>query len=860
MPWLRELPPVVIRRLSAAYLLAAATVFVLTYLAGHGLYTVMGGLLGISAVAAIVVGVVVFDPRPRHPWVLLAIGQLCFALGDWARALSASPLNASAFPSIPEFLYLAAYPIVTLGFTLLVVRRPLGAGWVVILDGGILTAGIALFVWVAFADPILTSHVLSRLDRTVETVFLLCDIALIGVVSCLLLGSETKTPAIRLFVLSVVAMLVGDGIAGPGSVSAGSPLALLILCAQYGLWGAAALHPSMAKPARLNISRSHRMTPTRVATLVVAGMAAPAILVVQGLAHVDIDFGALGFGGTLIVIMAITSMVDMVQEQTAAAEKQFVLEERFRQTSETLKAILDSSPLPIVVTDRHRRVLFWSRAAEQLFGYAASEVMGQRSPIVPPDQSSEGKALMPRVLAGASIVEQELSSHTKDGRPINIRAHFAPIADETGRILGAISLMEDTSELDRLQAELFEARKLESVGRLAGGIAHDFNNILTAIIGFADLSLDEPPETDLTEYVTGIRDAAERAAGLTQQLLAFSRRQMLQPQVLAVNDVAGGVESMLRRLIGEQIELKMELDADAGYLRADRTQLEQVILNLTLNSRDAMPDGGRLVVQTGHHHFAPSSRNRPRELNAGDYVTISVTDTGMGMDSETRDHIFEPFFTTKSRGRGTGLGLATTYGIIKQSGGSVFVESEPGHGTAFRIFFPMVMREAPAAGAAGRASASTPAGRRSGRILLVEDEPGLRDIAQRVLTRAGFEVTAAVGPDEAILAAESMPEPPDLLLSDVVMPGMRGPELAVVLRRSRPELRVLLVSGYAEEIVESGRDDSVPFLAKPFSAESLLIAVDAAMGTGLDADGASDPGGVTDLLVRAGPRGEGVAR
>jgi two-component system, cell cycle sensor histidine kinase and response regulator CckA len=248
-------------------------------------------------------------------------------------------------------------------------------------------------------------------------------------------------------------------------------------------------------------------------------------------------------------------------------------------------------------------------------------------------------------------------------------------------------------------------------------------------------------------------------------------------------------------------------------------------------------------------------------LNAGDYVTISVTDTGMGMDSDTRDHIFEPFFTTKSRGRGTGLGLATTYGIIKQSGGSVFVDSEPGHGTAFRIFFPMVMREAPVAGAA-RPAASAPAGRRSGRILLVEDEPGLRDIAQRVLTRAGFEVTAAVGPDEAILAAESMAEPPDLLLSDVVMPGMRGPELAVFLRRSRPDLRVLLVSGYAEEIVESGRDDSVPFLAKPFSAESLLVAVDAAMGItpddGLvadpDATPESTPDSTPDILVRAGPK------
>jgi PAS domain S-box-containing protein len=878
--WFRHLPPALLNKLWAGYLIAMAGALALETLAGPSLRTGLGAMFGLMGVAAVIVGVLLFDPRPRHPWWLLAAGQFCFAAGDVVAALTNTPLSAASFPSVPEFLYLAAYPAVTLGFAMLVVRRPLGAGWAVLLDGGILTAGIALVVWVFVADPIMASHTLTQMGRSVEIVFLLCDIALIGVVSCLMLGSETSTPAIRLFVISVVAMLIGDGLTAPGAVSASTPIAFVALFAQYGLWGAAALHPSIAKPARLNVDRSHRMTRARVITLASACMAAPAILAFQGFTKSGIDFAAVSLGGTLIIILAVTSMANMVQEQTAQAEKQLMLEERFRQTSETLKAILDSSPLPIIVVDRHRRVLFWSKAAELLFGYTAVEVMGQRSPIVPADQSAEGTPVMPRVLAGASIVEQELPSHTKDGRPINVRAHFAPIADESGRILGAISLMEDTSELDRLQAELFEARKLESVGRLAGGIAHDFNNILTAIIGFADLSLDEPVGTDLTEYVTGIRNAGERAAGLTQQLLAFSRRQMLQPQVLAVNDVAAGVESMLRRLIGEQIELKMELDPDAGYLRADRTQLEQVILNLTLNSRDAMPAGGKLMVHTGHQHYSAASRSRPRELLAGEYVTISVTDTGTGMDSETRDHIFEPFFTTKSRGRGTGLGLATTYGIIKQSGGSVLVESEPGHGTTFRLFFPTVMREALPLGDAGKhKEPAGPSAQRSGRILLVEDEPGLRDIAQRVLARAGFEVTTAAGPDEAILAAESMIQPPDLLLSDVVMPGMRGPELAIRLRSRRPDLRVLLVSGYAEEIVESGRNDSLPFLAKPFSAESLLAAVDAAMETGRDGasrhgegpdgkappdDGANthspDMDVTTDILAKPGPNIKGVAR
>ena len=871
MTWLRHLPPGVTNRLWVGYLLVAAAAFALVSFAGAGLQMGVCSILGLSGVVAVVAGIFIFDPQPRRPWWLLAAGQLCFAAGDLATSLSRTPLAATTFPSVPEFLYLAAYPIATLGFALLVVRRPLGAGWTVLLDGGILSVGIALLVWVAFADPILNAGGVSRLDQTVQIAFLLCDVAIIAVVSCLLFGSETGTPAVRLFAVSVVAMLIGDGLNGAGTGWTTSTPVMLAGFAQYGLWGAAALHPSMARPAQLKVDGSRRMTPARLATLVVSGLVAPAILAVQGLTGSHIDFGTISLGGVLIVILAITSMSDMVQEQTVAAEKQLVLEERFRQTSETLKAILDSSPLPIVVVDRHRRVLFWSRAAEQLFGFAAAEVMGHRSPIVPPDQSSEGKAVMPRVLAGASIVEQELPSHTKDGRPINVRAHFAPIADESGRILGAISLMEDTSELDRLQAELFEARKLESVGRLAGGIAHDFNNILTAIIGFADLSLDEPPETDLTEYVTGIRDAAERAAGLTHQLLAFSRRQMLQPQVLAVNEVASGVESMLRRLIGEQVELKISLDPTAGYLRADRIQLEQVILNLTLNSRDAMPSGGQLVVATGHQHYGHASRLKPRELDPGEYVTISVSDTGLGMDAETRDHIFEPFFTTKSRGRGTGLGLATTYGIIKQSGGSVLVESELGHGTTFRIYFPTVMREATiAADSAGGPEVPTPAGQRAGRILLVEDEPGLRDIARRVLARAGFEVTAAAGPDEAILEAESTTEPFDLLLSDVVMPGMRGPELAIRLRSRQPGLRVLLASGYAEEIVEGGRDDSLPFLAKPFSTESLLAAVDAALGPAGSVGAAGESSGSADaresesagssgVLVESGPHPDSVS-
>ena len=817
-----EVPSAVGEWLWAAYLSAAAVLFLVATTVAGSWQTPIGLLLSGSSVLAVVVGIWLHDPQPQLPWWFLAGGQLCFSLGDLANRSVNHPIDSGAFLALPDLFYLAAYPILTLGFALLVVRRPVGAGFGVLLDGGILAVGLALVAWVAFVDPLLSVSSLSALGRTVAVVYLVADIALIGIVACLILDSDSGTPAVRLFAASVAALLLGDGLSSSGL----GPLQTLseaCYLAQYALWAAAALHPSIADPVRLTADKEHRITPRRLAALMMATLVAPAVLAIQGIEG-SIDFQAISLGGVAIVALVIATMTDLIGEQSGAMQKRLTLEAALRETSETLRAILDSSPLPIIVVDRQRHVLFWSRAAEELFGFTADEVQGKRLPILASETHDSDGTLVPRVLAGESLAVQELRCTTKDGQIIKVRAHFAPIRDDPGKVRGAISLMEDTREVERLEAQLFEARKLESVGRLAGGIAHDFNNILTAVIGFADLSLDEPPGTDVSEYVVGIRDAAERAAGLTQQLLAFSRRQMLQPQVLEVNEVVGGVESMLRRLIGEQIELKITLDATAGCLRADRTQLEQVILNLALNSRDAMPTGGQLVIGTGHQQYTSGNKARPREIGPGEYAVISVTDTGLGMDAQTRDHIFEPFFTTKGQGRGTGLGLATTYGIIKQSEGSILVDSTPGRGTIFRLFFPSVQHEETVLEKARR-----PVGRRTGRILLVEDEPVLLEIAQRVLVRAGFEVTAAAGPGEAIIAAETGPEPFDLLLTDVVMPGMRGPELARRLRNSRPGLRVLLASGYAEEIVDSDRHED-PLLAKPFSPETLLAAVDAVMG------------------------------
>jgi PAS domain S-box-containing protein len=815
-----EVPSPVGDRLWTVYLTAAAALLLVSATVAAAWQTPLGLILSVGSVAAVAAGIYIHDPQPRAPWLLLGVGQFFFTLGDLT-GVSVNHSQAAFSPGIADLFYLIGYPIITLGFARLVLRRNPGPGFGVLLDGGILTVGLALVVWVAFADPLFSAPGFSPLGRAISVVYLISDTALVGVVACLVLDSEAGTPAMRLFAGSVAALLIADGLSASGPGWARVPVAEAAYFAQYALWAAAALHPSVATSARPSQNKEQRITPRRLAALMAAALVAPAVLAIQGIEG-KIDFPAISLGSVVIVALVIATMADLIGEQSAAMQRRLTLETALRETSETLRAILDSSPLPIIVVDRQRRVLFWSRAAEQLFGFTADEIEGKRLPILTAEEST--RTLVPRVLAGESMAVQELPCQTKDGQIIKVRAHFAPIRDDVGKVRGAISLMEDTSEVELLEAQLFEARKLESVGRLAGGIAHDFNNILTAVIGYADLSLDEPAGTDISEFVVGIRDAAERAAGLTQQLLAFSRRQILQPQVLDVNEVVGGLESMLRRLIGEQVMLKIAPDPAAGCLRADRTQLEQVLLNLALNSRDAMPSGGQLVIGTSHQKYTSGNRSRPREIGPGEYAVISVTDTGLGMDAQTRDHIFEPFFTTKSQGRGTGLGLATTYGIIKQSEGSVLVDSTPGRGTTFRLFFPSVAREAAVGEAAPR-----PIGRRTGRILLVEDEPVLREIAQRVLVRAGFDVTAAADPGEAIIAAETGPEPFDLLLTDVVMPGMRGPELARRLRNSRPDLRVLLASGYAEEIVDSDRHED-PLLAKPFSPETLLAAVDAVLG------------------------------
>jgi len=421
----------------------------------------------------------------------------------------------------------------------------------------------------------------------------------------------------------------------------------------------------------------------------------------------------------------------------------------------------------------------------------------------------------------------------------------APIRDGSGDATGTAGIARDMTEHRRLEERLLHSQKMEAIGRLAGGVAHDFNNLLTTILGFSGLVLDQlAPDDRLRPEIEEIHRAGERAAALTRQLLAFSRKQIVEPTVLDLNAVVSDAIKMLRRLIGEDVELEVRLQERLGAVRADRGQIEQVLVNLAVNARDAMEQGGRLAIETRDAPGYVPYRSEGEGLPAAPYVLLAVSDSGAGMDSETRRRIFEPFFTTKGPGKGTGLGLATVYGIVKQSGGDIWVESEPGRGTKFSVYLPRV--DAPAPEPPPARPASFTGGTET--VLLVEDEEAVRRLASRVLRAAGYEVLAAGDAAEARRIWSEQGARVRLLITDVVMPGGSGPQLAQELAGESPGLLVLYMSGYTDSAIvdRSAVLPGTSYLQKPFTPEALVEKVrrvlDGLEGPGHPADPPGDRG------------------
>jgi len=495
-------------------------------------------------------------------------------------------------------------------------------------------------------------------------------------------------------------------------------------------------------------------------------------------------------------------------------------EEALARSETTYRSLVEDSPFGIFRSTVDGRLIAVNPALVSILGYASEAELLRKSMAtdVYVDPTERARRSADVIAQGSLTAESEW--RRKDGKTVTVRQTGRVVRDAQGRVEYFNVLVEDITERKLLEQQLRQAQKMEAVGRLAGGIAHDFNNLLTAILGSAELLLETMAQEQERDDVEEIRKAAKRAADLTRQLLAFSRQQVLAPQVLDLNALVVNLEKLLRRLIGEDVELRTALAPDLGAVKADPGQMEQVIANLVVNARDAMPEGGRLTVETANAELDKDYADQHFPAPPGSYVLLAVSDTGTGMDPETKSRIFEPFFTTKDKGKGTGLGLATVYGVVKQSGGYIWVYSEPGQGTAFKIYLPRV-REAPEPARPSPAPAAPLRG--SETLLLVEDDEMVRHLVSRMLKSRGYTVLAASDGTDALRQVESHRGPIDMLITDVVMPGMSGREVAQRVTTLRPPVKVLYLSGYTDDaIVRHGMlEPGIAFLQKPFSADAL---------------------------------------
>ena len=495
-----------------------------------------------------------------------------------------------------------------------------------------------------------------------------------------------------------------------------------------------------------------------------------------------------------------------------------------RKNEEMFRLFFSYNPLPTWVMEKEsRRFLEINDAALRQYGYSLQEFRNMTVRDLLPEEEWARYDEFLKQVRDEGIYHGNWKHRKKDGKIIQaeVISHDLEYAGKTVRLMVA----QDLSERHMLEQQLRQSQKMEAVGRLAGGVAHDFNNLLMVIKGHTELLLNAlPPSEQYSRKIEQIDRAADRASALTRQLLAFSRLQVLQPRVMNLNEVVEEMGRLLPRLIGEDIDLVISRAEDLGAVRADASQMGQVIMNLAVNARDAMPGGGRLLIETTNSELDGNYSAAHPIVKQGSYVLLAVSDNGTGMSAETQAHIFEPFFTTKPQGKGTGLGLATVYGIVKQSGGFIWVYSELGKGTSFKIYLPRVDQPVEKS-ATVRAAVEAPKG--TGTILLAEDEQDVREVAREFLESGGYTVIEARDGFEALQKVEKHLGAIDLLISDMVMPGMTGQELSMRLLQSRPDLRVLYMSGYSERAaMDSARGDaSMRLIAKPFSRWALLRAI-----------------------------------
>jgi two-component system, cell cycle sensor histidine kinase and response regulator CckA len=526
------------------------------------------------------------------------------------------------------------------------------------------------------------------------------------------------------------------------------------------------------------------------------------------------------------------NILTFVSQQLASAIEHKRNEEALRHSEARYRSLVQSAVYGIYRSGLHGRFLDMNPAVVSMLGYTSMEEVLALDPSHDVFlDATELSTLMQNLRNGARLNNVEVRWKRKDGKVITVRlsGHMVSSPEESSEVLEIIA--EDVTEQRVLENQFRQAQKMEAVGRLAGGVAHDFNNLLTVISGYTEVLLERTDaENLLYPKILAIHQATERATSVTRQLLAFSRKQMLELKVVDVNHIVVEMERLLRPLIGENIGLETKLARDLGRTRADAGQIEQVIMNLVVNSKDAMPSGGKITIQTDNAELLKDEVSREHSyIHPGSYVVLSICDTGHGMDKETQARIFEPFFTTKEKGKGTGLGLSTVYGIVKQSGGYILVDSQPGQGTTFRIYLPRVEE---AAEAVGRVQVKSVQKGGSETVLLVEDEESVRQLVRETLEAQGYQILEAENGEEALRIANTHSEI-DMLITDVVMPGMGGRELSARLCASHPHTKLLYLSGYTEDsIVHEGvLEPGTAFLQKPFTLQTLSRKVREVLGS-----------------------------
>jgi PAS domain S-box-containing protein len=521
-----------------------------------------------------------------------------------------------------------------------------------------------------------------------------------------------------------------------------------------------------------------------------------------------------------------------VTERVAAEQGIHEAEARARATSEMLQSLIDVAPQAIIAVDLDQKVTRWNRAAEGLFGWAEAEVLGQPAPCLAAIEAVETLRLAHTGPQGRPEPPFELGCLRKDGSPVKVLFAAAALRDAFGEMLGTITVLTDLTERAQLEEQLRQSQKMEAIGRLAGGVAHDFNNLLMVITAYSTMLLEGNLSEDDHRSAQEIADAAVRAAALTRQLLLFSRKQVVQHQRIDIAQGIRAMQPMLSRLLFSNIEMVTNFDPEPTAIIADMTQIEQVVMNLAVNASDAMPDGGTLTLEVVPVDLDHSYSQTHVEVKPGRYIMLAVSDTGVGMDQATLSKIFEPFFTTKPVGHGTGLGLATVYAIVKELGGHIWVYSEIGRGATFKIYLPEASPDRDAAAPAAGAT-DTPASHSIGTetVLLVEDDEAVRRATRSMLERAKYSVLEAADGVAGLAVAEKHRGAIDVVVTDLMMPGMDGRAFAGLLRQTHPGVRVIFISGYTDDAVTRRGlvDPSQAFLQKPFTARDLTALIRSAL-------------------------------